>query len=208
MLIAGGRSQMLPADPVSLWLDLERNSWTVVPAPVTVLGTVWDGKRLLATGPRALTAGHQEKTSWPVVAFDRGRLAWDEIARPIDTEWMALAVARNGTLSAVTLEGLNEPLRAYLWTGVEWNQVAETARGATGVVTIEIRSYPPVALWTGEQLLIGGNGGLTAWYPSSRRFATRSDARFRTFGGAAVWTGSAAVALSSQSSDGWIWRPA
>lgn len=210
VLFAGGTQQSFAPDPVSLWL--EDGTWTVVPAPLSVVNTAWDGKRLIGTGPGALTMGHQAmghqgRTGWPVVAFDSERLAWEQVAGPLDTEWMAIAVADDGTLSAVTREQVYAPLRAYEWTGERWEKVAETRAGADGVVAIDVFSHPPVTVWTGERLLVGGEGGLTAWDPSARRFSTRSDRRFRTFGGAAVWTGSSVVALSGQSSEGWVWTP-
>jgi hypothetical protein len=205
VLIAGGAKA--PSSTGSLWLDLDENTWTTVPAPLVAIHLLRDGARALATGPRALTMGPQAASGWPVFAFDPTRLAWEQVAGPLETEWMALAVADDGTLSAVTLEALNEPLRAYEWTGRDWDQVASTAKGARPVQTIEIRSYAPVTLWTGERLLVGGQSGLTSWDPSARRFATGDNPEVFIFGGTAVWTGSAAVALSNQNSFGWVWRP-
>jgi hypothetical protein len=205
VLIAGG--QKAPSKTVSLWLDLQANAWTVVPAPFAAINLLRDGARALATGPQALTVGRMPASGWPVFAFSPARMAWEQVAGPLDTEWMTLAVAGDGTLSAVTREGSNEPLRAYEWTGGAWHQVGVTAKGAYQVETIEIRSYAPVSLWTGKRILVGGDGGLTSWDPSARRFAARLDDVINTFGGTAVWTGSSAVALSSQNSLGWVWTP-
>lgn len=206
VLVAGGWSGSGAEGPVSLWFDLASETWILVPAPVSVMHMVVDGARVLATGPQALTRGRQARSGWPVVAFDPARLQWERVTAPIETEWMALAV-HDGAVTAVTLEGLNEPLRAYEWTGRAWDKVRETKSGASPVSTIQIISYPPVTVWTGELLLVGGSQGLTSYDPSTHHFATRSDRTLVTFGGIAVWTGSAAVSLSSQSSKGWVWTP-
>ncbi|MDQ3462992.1 MAG: hypothetical protein M3471_08200, partial [Actinomycetota bacterium] len=102
---------------------------------------------------------------------------------------------------------LNAPLRAYEWTGQEWDQVAETARGTEGIVTISVMAFPPAAIWTGQQLIVGGEGALPSWDPSGRQFATRSDQRLRSLAGTPVWTGAKVVALSNQSVEGWVFTP-
>ena len=175
ILFTGGDQATSSGTASSLWFA--DDTWTVVPTPIEVVNTAWDGDRLLATGPVPWTTGVEGPPGWPVIAFDPDRLNWTQVADPLATQWMAIAVADDGVVSAVTLEDLNAPLRAYQWTGEAWDQVAETERGADGVITIHITSYPPVALWTGERLLVGGEGALTAWDPTARSFATRSDDR-------------------------------
>ena len=207
VLFAGGNAQSYPSDPVSLWLDSRSGQWTQIPVPLVVQTTTWYGDTLLATGPPTDQPGRQPATGWPVLAFDPEALAWRSFAGPLRTQWMALTTAADGTLSAVSLDGINEPLRAWTWTDSEWRLVRETKRGAYGVVTIEPVLYSPVVAQAGRTLLLGGDGGLTRWDPDRQEFAHAGDGRYRTFGGGAVWTGEELVALSSQGSEGWVWRP-
>lgn len=207
VLFAGGRQSGVASAPTSLWLDLADGTWTQIPAPLTVINTAWSGGQLLATGPSGLSFGHQPASGWAVVAFDVRTLTWTSYADPLVTEWMALAVGDDGTVSAVTLEALNEPLRAYVWSGARWDLVAQSERSADGVVTIEYIGYPPVTVWTGEQLLLGGEGGLAGWDPGQRIFSHQVNQAFRTFGGTAVWTGEQLVAPVSQSTPGWAFTP-
>lgn len=201
-----------------MWLDLATGTWTLVPAPVSVVNVVRDGNRVLATGPVSLHPGSQttwwpsrsvglEASGWPVAAFDPARMAWEPVADPLETRWMALAVAGDGTLTAVTVAQLNDPLRAYELRGGAWHQVGETTRGAPPVWLTHVIRDPPVTLWTGRLLLVGANYGLTSWDPSARRFATTS-LSVRNGEGLAAWSGSAVVALSNQAPAGWVWTPA
>lgn len=204
VLLMGGRQQRFPSEPTSLWLDLVAGTWTQIAAPLEVVNTAWLGEQLLATGPPGLEPGRQPASGWAVAAFDPDTRSWTPYAASLVTGWMALAVADDGTVSAVTHEALNDPLRAYVWTGSRWDLAAESKRGADGLVTIEYVGYPPVAAWTGEQLLLGGNGGLTSWDPERKVFAHRGGGPFHTFGGSAVWTGEHLVAPVNQSTSGWI----
>lgn len=206
ILFAGGEQQVLPNEPTSLWLDLTTGAWTAIDTPLAVVNTAWLGDRLLATGPGALGPGRQPASGWPVVAFDPGTRTWTPYADPLLTEWMALAVAEDGTVSAVTLEALNDPLRAHVWTGSRWELAAESSRSANGLILIEYVSYPPVVAWTGERLLVGGEGGLAGWDPERRVLSHRAGP-FRTFGGSAVWTGEHLVAPANQSGPGWAFTP-
>lgn len=207
LLVAGGDRGVSPSTPVSLWLDRRSGAWTEIPTPLQVLTTTWLGDRLLATGPPAESPGGPSASGWAVVAFDPATLTWAPYADPLETGWMALAASRDGVLSAVSLDGLNEPLRAWTWSGSAWEQVAETSRGAGSIATIEPVGYPPVAVQAGGRLLLGGMGGLTGWDPDAQEFAVLVDQRVRTFGGSAVWTGRELVALSHQTGEGWIWTP-
>ena len=208
VLFMGGDQHVLGSPPTSLWLDLAAGTWTQIPAPLVVVSTARLGDRLLATGPQALGPGRQPTSGWAVVAFDPATSTWAPYAAPLVTDWMALAVSDDGTVSAVTHEALNDPLRAYTWTGWRWDLAAESKRSAEGLVTIEYVTYPPVAAWTGEQLLLGGNGGLTGWDPDREVFAFRGGGPFHTFGGSAVWTGQHLVAPVNQGTVGWIFTPA
>jgi hypothetical protein len=93
-------------------------------------------------------------------------------------------------------------------SGREWEQVAETRRGAEGIVMIETVGYPPVTAVADGRLLLGGQGALTARDPAARTFAHLADPLIRTFGGSAAWTGSHLVSLSNQASEGWCSRRA
>lgn len=207
VLVMGGEQQRIPSEPTSLWHDLATDTWTQIATPLSVVNTARLGDRLLATGPPALGPGRQPAAGWPVVAFDAGTRTWTPYANPLVTDWMTLAVADDGTVSAVTLEALNDPLRAYAWSGSRWDLLAESQRSANGLVTIEYVSYPPVASWTGEQLLLGGEAGLTGWDPEGQVLSHRADSTFHTFGGSAVWTGEHLVAPSSQAGSGWVFTP-
>lgn len=212
VLFTGGSPQSSPGTPVSLWLGEGSGTWTEIPTPVRTVNTTWTDGQLLATGPTAvdpaaIQTGAYAPPGWAVVAFDRETLSWQPFAEPMTTDWAALATADDGTVSMLTLEGLNEPLRAYRRTGLGWEQVAETMSGANGIVTIELEGYPPVTASTGGQLLLGGEGALTGWDPQTLQFAHRADSGFRTFGGSAVWTGSHLVSPTSQAGPGWRFTP-
>jgi hypothetical protein len=207
VLITGGSPQQLSSTPPSLWLDLAADTWTPVETPLSVVNTASLGDRLLATGPPALGPGRQRATGWPVAVFDPATPAWTPFADPIVADWTALAVTDAGAVTAVTREALNDPLRAYVWSGSRWDLAAESQLSAKGLVTVEHVMYPPVAAWTGEQLLIGGEGGLTGWDPDRRVLAHRREQAFHTFGGSAVWTGEHLVAPANQSGTGWVLTP-
>ena len=207
LLVSGGEQQRHPSPPVSLWLDERTGAWTEVPAPAAVVSGVVTGGRYVATGPPAPAPGRHTRSAWPVVAFDPETLTWHSDADPLLAEWAALTATADGRLSAVTLAGLNEPLRAYEWSGRAWEPVAETQRGARGIATIEIVGYPPVAAPADGRLLLGGAGALTSWDPQARVFAHRADPALQTFGGSAVWTGEHLVALANQTTEGWVFTP-
>ncbi len=200
VLFAGGAPQSSDTQPVSLWLDAATGAWTRIDAPVQVVSTVRLGDRLLATGP----AAPAETGSWPVWAFDPATLTWSPFADALSTQWAALAVGNDGALTAVALESLNEPLRAYAWTDGRWDEVARSARAAQGIVTIEYRGYPPVEVRTDDLLVVGGEGSLTGWDPDRRVFSHLADPDVTTFGGTAVWTGRAIAAPVNQARSGWV----
>lgn len=199
VLFAGGRTRTSEAPSPNLWLDGATGAWTRVDAPLNVVSTARLGDLLLAAGPAAPAA----TGSWPVWAFDPATLTWSPFADALSTQWAALAVAEDGTLTAVTLEASNEPLRAYAWTGGRWDEVARSSRAATGIVTIEYRGYPPVEVRTDDLLLFGGAGSVTGWDPDRRVLSHLADARITSFGGTAVWTGQQVVAPTNQASAGW-----
>jgi hypothetical protein len=206
ILVAGGATLSNTNPRISLWLDNASGKWTRLRAPIDVVNTARRGRRLLATGPAASGTDSGRRAGWPVVAFDPDTVSWDPVASAVQAEWMAIAVAPDGGLSAVTA-GFNEPLRAYKWADHQWAEVARTRRGAGYVALTEPTAYPPATAWADGRLLLGGMQGLTSWDPSSRRFATQGYAQLRTFGGTAVWTGTALVALSHQTGEGWVWTP-
>jgi hypothetical protein len=97
-------------------------------------------------------------------------------------------------------------VQALELVGERWTPAVVAASGP--IATIEPAGYPPVALWTGDRLVVGGAGGLLAWTPSDRTLDRLDDRRVVTFGATAVWTGTEVVALSNQNTEGWVWTPA
>lgn len=203
LLITGGEQLVHPSRPVTLWLDDDTGGWSQVPTSFTALHTVRRGEELLATGPVDLHTG----AVWAVQRFDPDTLTWSPVADPVETHWMALAVAEDGTLSAVTKDRLDAPLRAYAWTGQAWEERAESRRAAAAVVTIELVGYPPVTEAGAGVLHLGGAQELVTWDPDTARFSHGVDRAFRSFGGTAVWTGDALVVPVSQDGRGWRWTP-
>jgi hypothetical protein len=202
-------------DPADLWFDLRTEQWTEVPNTVRVLNVAWQGDRLLGTGPAprpvdiegAGTAARTGKvrSTWSVVAFDRSRLAWTEAAPSIEARWLALAVGTDDALTAVSVD---TEVRGHVLGPDGWTEATEVAGGGSRINTTEPTAYPPVAVWIGDRLVLGGSGGLLAWDPANRRFAGMSDRHILTFGGTVVWTGEHVVSLTNQNTEGWVWTPA
>jgi len=201
VLFTGGRTTGSAA-PVDLWFNLADETWTTVVNPTEVLTVAWSEGQLIGAG-RARTLGSAGQRIWSVLAFDEATRTWSRTAPEIEAPWVALAGAADGGLTAVTAD--REQLRGLALVDGSWVEAASMRSSV--VATIEPSGYPPAALWTGDRLVLGGQGGLVAWSPSARTFASTTDPRIRTFGSTAVWTGDAVVSLSSQSSEGWVWTP-
>lgn len=203
VLVTGGSRVTSDHVPSDLWFDLRDETWTAIPVPGQVLSLTRGNGRVLAAAqtPQASSAG--PGWSWSALAFDPIQVRWVPIAPPIDAPWVALAPGADGALSAVTAD--LEQLRGLVLEDGRWVEAA--AIRSSAVATIEPTGYPPVGVWTGDQLVLGGQGGLVAWSPRARTFATLTDPAIRTFGATAVWTGHQVVALSSQSSEGFTWTP-
>ena len=137
-------------------------------------------------------------------AFDPDRSAWSEAAPAVETDWLALATD-DETLTAVSVDST---VRGHVLGADGWDRVAEVDGKVGAINTVEPTGYPPVTVWTGDRLVLGGGDGLLAWDPAARRFAGISDRRIRTFGGNAVWTGDHVVSLANQAGEGWVWTPA
>jgi hypothetical protein len=88
----------------------------------------------------------------------------------------------------------------------DWEQVT-TLKGVGSIAVIEPVGCPPATVWTGDRLVLGGQAGLVARQPATRRFTALTDRRIRTFGGTVVWTGTEVVSLVNQNSQGWTWTP-
>lgn len=201
ILITGGR-RIDSSEPVDLWFDRADEAWAIVPNDIQVLNVAWQQGHLVGTGPviERLLDGHP---TWAVLAFDELTRTWSQGAPELEAGWLALASTADGQLTAVSSD--SEQLRGYVLTNNQWVEAAGIRSSA--VVTIEPRGYAPATVWTGERLVLGAQGGLAAWDPETRQFATLDDQRVRTFGGTVVWTGSEIVSLTNQSSEGWIWSP-
>lgn len=203
VLFTGGKRITSEIDPADLWFNLADETWTTVPAPVEVLNVTWDQDRLLGTGRESSLSSAGRLTSWSVLEFDEGLRGWRPIAPPLETPWLIVAPTAGGELTAVTAD--MEELTGLVLEGERWVEVAMMRSGA--IATIEPSGYPPVTVWTGDQLILGGTGGLVGWAPGTRTFSALTDPVIRSFGTTAVWTGDEIVSLSAQSSEGWTWAP-
>lgn len=204
VLFTGG-STLGSSRPTDLWLDLRTNRWAVVHNPVSVLNTAWHDGTLVGTGPSPTALGEDAPATWSVVRFDERTRSWSQAAAGVRTQWMALASHR-GTLSAVAVDGDTARALVYDEPAHTWNEVAKAA-AVSSVVTVEPRGYPPVTVWTGDRLVLGGGGGLVSWRPDTGELSELVDRRLRSFGGTVVWTGKHVVSLVTQGNRGWTWTP-
>ena len=156
VLFTGGRGPT-GGHPTDLWFDLASETWSEVPNEVQVRNVAWQDGRLVGTGPTPcdVSAGRLTST-WEVLTFDPLARTWSQAAPTIDASWLALAPGPSGELTAVSADG--ETIRGFALTHGQWVQHAEIRSGA--VVTIEPTGYPPATVWTGDQLVLGAQGGL------------------------------------------------
>lgn|GEM_PF-5989458 len=101
-----------------------------------------------------------------------------------------------------TIAGLNDPIRAYKWSDDAWDEISWTHRGADAFFFTD-----SISVWTGQELVTGGHGGLVSWNPNKEKFAHKFDDKVWNSRSDAVWTGKEVVSLTSLSSKGFIWTP-
>lgn len=223
VLVTGGGRQQTPSDVRSLWFDLADETWTELVVPIDVLSLTNADGVVLGAGPLVAdepavgsgsdpgAGGDPASTSvrgarpWAVGRFDSTTQTWELATGPRDADWMT-AVEVDGEVRAVTRAALNEPLLAIAWREGAWVEDQRTALGSDVLITIEPTSYGPFGLWTGDQIVIGGNGA-AAYDPRAKVFSVRKAAGLHSFGAGAVWTGSHIVSIGGQHQQGWTLLP-